>query len=255
MAASTASAEIATARVTAAALSPASLHSESSSRDDLLRRAMTPTACAGRSTTPVACGQSTFGTRARRRWTAACRAGTTASTRRCRGTPSATTISANSAHFQLRRVAGSRLPRNSTRRGCSRGRWRWRSIAHNVSWLDFGALAGSVRYGGQAIAARGQIDDVDIGVLVSEHAAVDAAVREVENELRDTTLNVPSGTFPFWCGHHSPSFPRLPAAPIVSAPRSRVRFLGGELPRRPTRALSSRRRRATAPIGSSARRG
>jgi hypothetical protein len=38
---------------------------------------------------------------------------------------------------------------------------------HNVSyWLDFGALAGSVRYGGQAIAARGQIDDVDIGVLL-----------------------------------------------------------------------------------------
>ena len=47
---------------------------------------------------------------------------------------------------------------------------------HNVSyWLDFGALAGSVRYGGQAIAARGQIDDVDIGVLLHEHAAVDAA--------------------------------------------------------------------------------
>ena len=46
----------------------------------------------------------------------------------------------------------------------------------NVSyWLDFGALAGSVRYGGQAIAARGQIDDVDIGVLLHEHAASSAA--------------------------------------------------------------------------------
>ena len=69
---------------------------------------------------------------------------------------------------------------------------------HNVSyWLDFGALAGSVRYGGQAIAARGQIDDVDIGVLLHEHAAVDAAVREVENELRGTSLRVHGGTFPF----------------------------------------------------------